>query len=113
MEFKDPEITCIDGHTDTLMLYFSPDFKKFSYICVHCSEKDKIVPLNIIEQLDNSIKISINNKKILCPENHESDNHCYMIIRIIPEIDIAETFYYCSKCDLEFGIELVPEDIYL
>lgn len=113
MEFKDPEITCLCGHTDTLMLYFSPDFKRFSFICVYCLDADKIFPFNIIEQLDNIIKISTDNKKITCPENHKSDNHCYIILRMCPEIDIIETFYFCSECNLEYGIELVPENIYL
>ena len=115
MELKDPNITCDQGHTDTLMLYFSPNFSEFSYICMHCNSNDenRISGLKILEKNDEKIKLSVENLKITCNQNHESEEKCYILIRIFPDIDVTETFYYCATCDLEYGIELVPEDIFL
>ena len=113
MELKDPNITCQQGHTDTLMLYFSPNLSEFSYICVHCNstEEDRIKKLRLLDKSEDQIKLSVENLNIKCHKNHKSNENCYIFLRLFPDIDVTETFYYCAICNLEYGIELVPEEV--
>ena len=113
MELKDPNITCGQGHTDTLMLYFSSNLSGFSHICVHCNSNDegKIQKLRLLEKSEDKYKLSVKNLNVKCFENHESNKNCYISVQIYPDIDVVEAFYYCATCDLEYGLELVPEEI--
>ncbi|MHA1784792.1 MAG: hypothetical protein ACTSVY_05085 [Candidatus Helarchaeota archaeon] len=110
MTSQDPNVICKFGHEEMLILYASSNFTNFCYICTECSENNKKTSLDILEKKGNSIKISVENLKVICPQNHDSDENCYIIINEVPELDIIETFYICSTCKLEYGIEILPEE---